>query len=104
MIEADRYNEGKLRYDLIPVEALEDLAKLYTEGAKKYADRNWEKGMAFSKMYASLLRHLFKFWMGEDIDKETGVNHMTAVAWNAMAIVTYMKRGLNNYDDRIKNN
>src|SRR3546814_2609897 len=38
-----RYNEGKTRYDLIPADALDLLAQVYSEGAKKYAPRNWEQ-------------------------------------------------------------
>ena len=37
---------GKLRYDLIPPRALEALAYVYTIGAAKYSDRNWEKGIS----------------------------------------------------------
>ena len=41
---AMRFNAGKLRYDLLPADALERLVGVYTIGAEKYDDRNWEKG------------------------------------------------------------
>lgn len=84
-----RYNEGKLRYDLFEPHAMEELAKVFTKGAQKYAPRNWEKGMTWSSVLASLERHKEAFKKGEDNDQETGLLHMAHVAWNALALVSY---------------
>lgn len=86
-----RYNEGKLRYDLFEPYAMEQLAKVFTRGAQKYAERNWEKGMSWTAMLASLERHKEAWKQGEDIDPETGLLHMAQVAWNALSIVSYYK-------------
>lgn len=94
-----RYDLGKPRYDLIPADALEELAKVYTRGAAKYADRNWEKGMSWSRCFGPLVRHTWAYWRGEDLDPETGCHHMAHVAWNAMALVSYALRKIGN-DDR----
>lgn len=94
-----RYDSGKPRYDLIPVIPLDDLAALYEYGAKKYAERNWEKGMSWGRCFASLMRHAWAFWRGENYDVESGFHHMTHVAWNAMALCEYSKRALGT-DDR----
>lgn len=53
-----RFNEGKTRYDLVPAFAQEQYARVLTKGAQKYAERNWERGMKWSKVIASLERHL----------------------------------------------
>ena len=102
-MEADgkglRFNEGKPRYDLLPPEALDALADHFRKGSEKYAARNWERGMAWCKCFASLMRHGWAWMRGEDIDPETGSHHMIAVAWNAMAIYTYWKRDIG-ADDR----
>ena len=95
---------GLARYDLIPPEALEALALLYARGAVKYADRNWEKGMTWGRPFAALMRHAWKWWrarlLGQDgTDPETGLSHMTAVAWNAFALMTFEARGVGT-DDR----
>jgi Domain of unknown function (DUF5664) len=84
-----RYDAGKLRFDLLPFEAMEEVVKVYTVGAAKYAPRNWEKGMSWSRVLASLFRHLWKFWKGEQIDEETGCHHMAHVTWNALALLHY---------------
>lgn len=34
--------DDKTRWELIPLDCLEDIARVYTEGAKKYGDNNWQ--------------------------------------------------------------
>lgn len=81
-----RLDEGKSRVDLIPAEVLMSLGDLYREGAKKYSDDNWRKGIPYKRMYGSLLRHLLKWWAGSEIDEETGVHHLDAVIWGAVGL------------------
>lgn len=96
-----RFNEGKRRFDLIPPDALAALADLFTIGSLKYAERNWEKGMAYSNVIASLDRHWNDFKAGIERDPETGCLHITHVVWNAMALLTFKLRGIG-IDDRHK--
>lgn len=78
------------RFDLIPAGPLWDLAEHYGRGSRKYADRNWEKGVNWSLSFAALMRHAWAFWNGEDHDEETGSKHMIAVAWHAFALAEFM--------------
>lgn len=87
------------RFDLIPVDALTQLARHYGAGARKYDDNQWRKGYEYSKSYAALQRHLTQWWGGEDIDEETGSNHMAAVAWHAFTLLTFIK-DYPEFDDR----
>lgn len=89
--EGLRYNEGKVRYDLLHPFAKEQLAKVFTMGAKKYAENNWQKGMPWSKVLASLHRHLEAIERGEDYDIESGLLHAAHVEWNAHALCAYYK-------------
>lgn len=89
------------RYDLIPVDALASVARLYGEGAKKYSEHNWRKGYEWSKSYAALNRHLAEFWKGVDIDPETGEPHLAAVIFHALALITFMNEQPE-FDDRYK--
>lgn len=97
--EGLRYDEGKERVDLLPPDALMELGKVYGAGSVKYAARNWEKGMPWSKVLGPLMRHLFKWMKGETIDPEDGQLHIAKVAWNAIALLTYELRGIG-LDDR----
>ena len=96
-----KYDQGKTRYDLIPPEGIAAVACILGMGANKYGDRNWEKGMAWSRPYGALLRHLFSWWEGEDKDPESGHSHLWHVACNVFFLIAYQKRGVGQ-DDRPK--
>lgn len=89
--DGKRFNEGKLRYDLVHPIALEGLVKVLTQGSIKYDERNWEKGMKWTSVIASLKRHLAAIERGEDYDKESGLLHIDHVQCNAHFISAYYK-------------
>jgi hypothetical protein len=96
-----RFNAGKLRYDLIPPDALKVLAQVFGKGAEKYAPRNWELGLSWMDTYASLMRHLQAWAEGEETDPESELPHVAHATWNAMALLTFGLRGTGT-DDRMK--
>lgn len=99
--EGNKNDQGKLRYDLIPVGPLRKLAEVYTIGCKKYEDRNWEKGILYSRIIGALMRH-FEAWRdGERVDPENGQHHLSSVAWCAFALMEY-ERTHPELDDRPK--
>lgn len=79
------------RFDLVPVRALTELARLYGKGAEKYDERNWEKGYKWSLSYAALMRHVTQFWGGEDLDAESQLPHLAAVMFHAAAMIEFME-------------
>lgn len=102
-----RFNDGKMeRHDLVPPEFEGAIATHFGQGAKKYAARNWERGMAWSKCYASARRHLRKWWAGESFDVEDPkmpgyhAHHLIALAWNAIVLYCYETRNIGE-DDRV---
>ena len=86
-----RYNQGKLRFDLVPPFAQEKYVSILTSGAKKYGDRNWERGMAWTKVIASAKRHLHAIEMGEDVDPESGELHSAHAMCNLAFLTEYYK-------------
>jgi 5'(3')-deoxyribonucleotidase len=86
-----RFNEGKIRYDLIPSHALEGTASVFTFGSKKYGDYNWKRGMSWSNVLASLERHLQAIKKGQDYDPESGLLHISHLTANAMILGEYYK-------------
>jgi len=54
----DKFDKDKNRLDLIPAEAIEAAGWILTHGAKKYTERNWQKGIKYGKIYGALQRHL----------------------------------------------
>lgn len=94
------FQDGKLRWDLLPLEEIEDIVKLYTAGSIKYGDNNWQ-GLenGYQRYKAAMLRHLLEYEKGTKIDEETKVNHLAAVAWNAIAMLYLDKHGKGKVND-----
>jgi len=79
---------GKGRCDLLPGCAILRLARHFENGAKKYGDRNWERGIPISSFIDSALRHIFMYMDGQKQE-----DHLCAAAWNLIcAMATEEKR------------
>lgn len=89
------------RHDLIPVEALAEVARVYGHGAAKYSAHNWRKGYEWSKSYAAAQRHLQAFWSGEDFDPELGTKHLGNAIFHLMGLIVFMDEHPE-FDDRYK--
>ena len=97
---AARFSEGKIRHDLIPPWVIDQLAVVYTYGCKKYDADNWRKGLRWRKdVIGPLLRHLWKWIRGEQIDEESGCHHLAMVLWNTVALIEYERCSVG-IDDR----
>lgn len=96
--EAGREDAGKNRLELLPFDALEAVGQVLTHGAAKYSDRNWERGMKWSRVIGSMLRHLSARLRGEVFDPETKITHMAHVACNALFLVSYENRKVGEND------
>ena len=94
-----KHDEGKPRLDLLPVEALEEIALVLAFGEKKYGTHQWRNGFQWSRIYGALLRHLFAFMRGEDYDKESGISHLGHMGACALFLITHWKLKLGK-DDR----
>lgn len=77
-------DENKPQYELIPFSPHRRVAELYARGGKKYQPRNWEKGMPFSRVLGSLLRHVYAWAEGERSE-----DHLAAVIFNSYALMYY---------------
>lgn len=109
-----RYDTGKTRHDLLEPFAIDEVAKVFTKGALKYAPNNWLGGMKWSKVLACAKRHISKIEKGEDFDYDdnckkcqegtctdhTGLYHAAHAAWNMLALISYYKY-CPEYDDRL---
>lgn len=75
---------GKGRYDLLPWDAIHELAIHCEQGAIKYGERNCEKGIPIKSLIDSAFRHLSCYQRGMDDEP-----HLRAAMWNiAFAIWT----------------
>lgn len=99
--EGTKFDQGKLRFDLLPPELLISVSDILTFGANKYGDRNWEKGMKWSRPFGALMRHMWAWWRGEQVDPETGKSHLWHAGCNIAFLIAYEDRGVGE-DDRSK--
>lgn len=86
---AKRNDQKKIRYDLIPTELTEAVAKVLTFGAKKYDANNWRLGMKWSRCIGSLERHIQDFKKGIDYDDESNLLHLGHAATNIAFLLNY---------------
>ncbi len=96
-----KFDAEKPRMDLIDPYAMEQLAKVLTFGAKKYAEHNWRRGIKVSRIVAALDRHKAALMRGEDIDPESGLPHVDCMQCNTMFLSWTLKHRPD-MDDRWK--
>ena len=110
MAEAGRKDDGgKVRMDLLPPELLFAVATILTFGAKKYADRNWEQGMKWGRVFGALMRHMWCWWGGKgpttksflfgELDDETQFSHLWHAGCCIAFLIAYEERSIGE-DDR----
>lgn len=83
-------DNGKLRWDLLPLDVVEKLVEIYEFGANKYEENSWrtiENG--YKRCRAALFRHLTAYDKGERVDPESGKSHLAHAAWNALSMVYF---------------
>lgn len=90
MIEGFKLDSEKLRWDLLPITEIEEVVKILTFGAKKYADNNWQiVPNARERYYAALMRHVVLYRKGEQIDPESGVSHLAHAMCNMVFLMWF---------------
>lgn len=105
-----KFDEGKFKwstwfgiefFDLVPVEGVKAVAAILGFGARKYAPRNWEQGMDWSRPFDAALRHLNAWWSGESNDPDSGYSHLWHATCNIFFLIAYEARSKGR-DDRPK--
>jgi hypothetical protein len=97
--QAKHFDDGKPRLELLPYESLAEIAKVFDYGFSKYGTGNWAKGMLWTKMAASVLRHTYKWLAGQDKDEESGLSHM-AHAGACVIMILYYEQYKQELDNR----
>lgn len=88
------FQDNKLRWDLLPLEEIEDIVRVYHAGAKKYGPNRWQNlEDGINRYRAASQRHMMEYLRGNKIDEETGCYHLACCAWNIIAMLYLDKHG-----------
>lgn len=80
-----KYDAEKLRYDLLPWEALDEVVDVLTFGAKKYKPDNWRLVPEPRRRYvAAALRHIAASMRGEKFDEQSNKSHLAHAVCSLM--------------------
>lgn len=71
-----------IAYNDEPETMILDAAVHFEEGAKKYGENNWQKGLPVNCYLDSAIRHYLKYRRGD-----TDENHSAAFVWNLMCCI-----------------
>ncbi len=80
-----KHDAEKLRYDLLPWEALDEVVDVLTFGARKYAPENWRLVPEPRRRYvAAALRHITASMRGEKFDEQSKLSHLAHAVCSLM--------------------
>ena len=91
-----KLDKQKPKWSLVPQGVMPDVVEVLTKGAQKYAPDNWMYvDDARTRYYDACLRHLTAWWEGEQLDPETGNNHLSHAICCLMFLHWFDQRNLN---------
>jgi hypothetical protein len=85
-------DQGKAPFHLLSGPALWAVAEVLEYGRQKYAARNWEDGISYSRLFAALQRHLWEWWSGVKRDDESGLHALAHAMCDIMFLLHYELR------------
>lgn len=94
-----KFDNNKPQISLIPTDALNEMAKAFSYGAKKYGPHNYRDGIQMSRLLDAAYRHIGAFKEGENLDPESGYTHL-GHALASLAMATFMYYHRRDLDDR----
>jgi len=84
-------DKSKPRMELLDPDFMVGVAQVLTFGAEKYDAYNWQKADkdGIERIKGAMLRHQMAYMNGEQVDPETGLNHMYHISCNAMFLAYF---------------
>lgn len=73
---ARKDDSSKPDLSLIPTVLLNEVAKGFQLGERKYGRDNYKAGLEATRLLAAALRHIYAVLDGEDLDPESGASHL----------------------------
>lgn len=80
MNDGRKDDQGKDRWDLVPMGPMRDVVRVLMFGAQRYGDDNWHmvvsKPDGVRRYFSAVQRHLVAWWEGERLDPDSGMPHL----------------------------
>jgi hypothetical protein len=75
-----QFGEAKVKLSDTPTVGIQLMGRVHTNGAGKYGRFNWrDHTVSSSVYYDAAQRHLMAWFDGENLDPESGINHLAHV-------------------------
>lgn len=88
-----KFDKDKLRWTLLPFEAVKEIVEVLEYGAQKYEIDNWKRvqgAEGLNGRYANaLLRHVIAYCSGEEKDPESGLSHLAHAGCNCLFLLWF---------------
>lgn len=79
------------RWDLVPMAAVGEIARVYGFGSGKYSDHNWRKGYNWGLSFSAMEHHLRAWQEGQDLDPQSGLPHLAHAGWHCLTLLTFTR-------------
>lgn len=90
----EKRDAGKLRWSLLPFDALREVVRVLMKGAEKYAPGNWQYvECARDRYFDAAMRHLSAWYEGERNDPEWGLHHLAHCCCCVLFLLALSLRG-----------
>jgi len=83
-MEFTKFDSNKNRLELIEPKFIQGIGQVLTIGANKYSIDNWKRADDINRYKGALLRHIYAYLDGEQIDPESGLSHLYHAGCNLM--------------------
>lgn len=86
--------EDNRQWDLLPFGPLEEVVKVLEFGSVKHGAWSWrDRPTSYAERFGSVMRHLLKWWRGQDIDPQSGLPHLAHAACQLLFLIGYIQDG-----------
>jgi len=86
MTKGIKFDHDKPDYSLVPFGAMDEVVKVLTYGAHKYDRHNWVY-VDDIRYQAAAMRHFSAYMQGEQIDPESGIQHLAHMACSILFLI-----------------
>jgi len=87
--DKNKFDGGKLMWDLLMWNGVQEIVRILTFGAEKYGAHSWKDATnSRNRYYAALLRHIIAWFAGETNDPESGCNHLAHAGCNLLFLLS----------------